>query len=71
MPLLERVRFAAIFASGLDEFFGVRVAGRMRRMATGLPVENATGQSTEEVLAHVLEFARELSTGTRTASPTR
>jgi polyphosphate kinase len=61
VPLLERVRFAAIFASGLDEFFGVRVAGRMRRMATGLPVENATGQPTEEVLAHVLEFARELS----------
>jgi polyphosphate kinase len=61
VPLLERVRFAAIFASGLDEFFGVRVAGRMRRMATGLPVENATGQPTEEVLSHVLEFARELS----------
>ncbi len=61
VPLLERVRFATIFASGLDEFFGVRVAGRMRRMATGLPVENATGQPTEEVLSHVLEFARELS----------
>jgi polyphosphate kinase len=61
VPLLERVRFAAIFASGLDEFFGVRVAGRMRRMATGLPVENSTGMPVEEVLSHVLEFARELS----------
>jgi polyphosphate kinase len=61
VPLLERVRFAAIFASALDEFFGVRVAGRMRRMATGLPVENSTGKPAEEVLAHILELARELS----------
>jgi polyphosphate kinase len=61
VPLLERVRFAAIFASALDEFFGVRVAGRMRRMATGLPVESATGRPAEEVLANVLETARELS----------
>jgi polyphosphate kinase len=61
VPLLERVRFAAIFASALDEFFGVRVAGRMRRMATGLPVEEAAGKSAEEVLAHVLEMSRELS----------
>ena len=45
LPLLERVRFVSIFASELDEFFGVRVAGRTRRMATGLAVETASGQS--------------------------
>jgi polyphosphate kinase len=61
LPLLERVRFASIFASGLDEFFMVRVAGRMRRMATGLPVENASGKSSREVLRITLEKARELS----------
>ena len=61
VPLLERVRFAAIFASGLDEFFGVRIAGRVRRMATGLPVEAASGQSPTRILEHALEFAGELS----------
>jgi polyphosphate kinase len=61
VPLLERVRFASIFASAVDEFFMVRVAGRIRRMATGLPVESATGAPAEQVLAHTLELARELS----------
>ncbi len=61
VPLLERVRFASIFATGLDEFFSVRVAGRIRRMATGLPVEAASGQSPAKILEHALESARELS----------
>jgi len=61
LPLLERVRFLAIFASNLDEFFMVRVAGRMRRMATGLPVEGMTGQPPEQILAQTLTTARELS----------
>ena len=61
VPLLERVRFASIFASGLDEFFGVRIAGRVRRMATGLPVETASGQSAAQILEHALDFAGELS----------
>jgi polyphosphate kinase len=59
--LLERVRFLSIFASNLDEFFMVRVAGRMRRMAAGLPVESMTGLASEEVLTRTLEKARELS----------
>jgi polyphosphate kinase len=62
IPLLERVRFMAIFASNLDEFFMVRVAGRMRRMATGLPVEGVTtGMPADQVLEQTLETARELS----------
>ncbi len=61
LPLLERVRFLSIFASNLDEFFMVRVAGRMRRMATGLPVETMTGLPPEEVLTRTLDTARELS----------
>jgi len=61
VPLLERVRFESIFAGALDEFFMVRVAGRIRRMATGLPVENATGRPASEILENTLEMARELS----------
>ena len=61
VPLLERIRFSAIFASGMDEFFGVRIAGRVRRMATGLPVEAASGQSPDQILQNALELARELS----------
>jgi polyphosphate kinase len=60
LPLLERVRFLAIFASNLDEFFMVRVAGRMRRMATGLPVENASGRRPRQILENTLQTAREL-----------
>src|ERR1700733_2783971 len=61
IPLLERVRFLAIFASNLDEFFMERVAGRIRRMAAGLPVESASGRSPTQILDNTLETARELA----------
>jgi polyphosphate kinase len=61
LPLLERVRFLAIFATNLDEFFQVRVAGRMRRMAAGLPVEQASGRSPAQILENTLETAGELT----------
>jgi polyphosphate kinase len=61
VPLLERVRFAAIFARNLDEFFMVRVAGLVRRMAAGLPVEGATGQRPGQVLDRTLDLAGRLT----------
>jgi polyphosphate kinase len=61
LQLLERVRFLAIFANNLDEYFQVRVAGRMRRMAAGLPVEQASGRSPGQILANTLETAGELT----------
>ena len=51
--LLERVNFLAIFASNLDEFFMVRVAGLKRRIATGLAVTSSSGLSPQEVLSEI------------------
>src|SRR6201996_8445405 len=60
-PVLERVRFLAIFASNLDEFFMVRVAGLMRRMAAGLPVEGVSVQLPGQVLNRTLDLAGRLT----------
>jgi polyphosphate kinase len=59
-PLLERVRFLAIVASNLDEFFMVRIAGLKRRIAAGVAVPSASGLSPREVLSRSLAASREL-----------
>ena len=59
-PLLERVKFLAIFASNLDEFYMVRIAGLKRRADTGLQVTSADGLSPREVLAALSTRIREL-----------
>jgi len=43
MPLLERVKFVAIFAELLDEFFQVRVAGLEDQVAGGVRTRSADG----------------------------
>ncbi len=53
LPLLERVRFLAIFTSNLDEFFMVRVAGLKRRIAAGVAVRAASGLMPREVLEQI------------------
>jgi polyphosphate kinase len=60
LPLLERVRFLAIFASNLDEFFMVRVAGLKRRIATGIAVRSASGLEPREVLEEIGVLAHAL-----------
>ncbi|SNQ45723.1 Polyphosphate kinase [Frankia canadensis] len=60
-PLLERAKFLAIFASNLDEFYMVRVAGLMRREATGLAVRSADGLSAREQLALISRTTADLS----------
>ena len=61
LPLLERVRFLAIFTSNLDEFFMVRVAGLKRRIAAGVAVRAASGLMPREVLEQILTTTGELS----------
>ncbi len=61
VPILERVRFESIFSSALDEFFMVRVAGRIRRMAIGLPVESVSGKAPDQILENTLSMARDLA----------
>ena len=62
LPLLERAKFLAIFASNLDEFFMVRVAGLKRRIATGIAVRAASGLMPREVHEAVLTASHELMT---------
>ncbi len=60
-PLLERAKFLAIFASNLDEFYMVRVAGLKRRDETGLAVRSADGLSPREQLARIAARSQTIS----------
>nr|MCU0298716.1 polyphosphate kinase [Candidatus Nanopelagicales bacterium] len=60
LPLLERAKFLAIFASNLDEFFMVRVAGLKRRIAAGIALRAASGLLPREVHDAVLVHAHDL-----------
>jgi len=60
VPVLERANFLAIFASNLDEFFMVRVAGLKRRILTGLAVPTNVGRAPQDVLADISAEAHRL-----------
>ncbi|HKX76018.1 MAG TPA: polyphosphate kinase 1 [Acidimicrobiia bacterium] len=57
IPLLERVRFLAIWSQNLDEFFQVRVAGTLEQAARGLRVTTPDGHTPTETMEAVRELA--------------
>ena len=60
VPLLERVKFLAIFSSNLDEFFMVRVATLKRRLRGGEPPSGPDGLTQAETMAAVAARVHEL-----------
>jgi len=60
IPLLERVRFLAIFSSNLDEFFMVRVASLKSKIERGVTAANSAGYTPKELLKIVLHRTQEL-----------
>jgi polyphosphate kinase len=61
LPLLERVKFAAILAQHLDEFFMVRVAGLLELDEAGLGVRSVDGLTPSQALVAIRESVVELT----------
>jgi polyphosphate kinase len=59
-PLLERVKFLAIFASNLDEFFQIRVAGLRQQLAASAVRSSPDGRSPEEQLVAIRRRVQDL-----------
>ena len=60
LPLLERVRFCAIFSNMLDEFFMVRIAGLSGQAAAGITVRSPDGRTPQQTLREARERVLEL-----------
>jgi polyphosphate kinase len=61
IPLLERVKFAAIYTSNLDEFFMVRVAGLQDQVEAGVSTRLQDGRTPSETIDAIRERVIELS----------
>ena len=61
VPLLERLKFLAIFSSNLDEFFMVRVAGLKRELQNEEPNPDSDTANPAAVLAAISEKVHELT----------
>ena len=60
LPLLERLKFLAISASNLDEFYQVRVGGLKLMQRSGKTIPDAAGQTPGEQLQHIRARASEI-----------
>ena len=58
LPLFERMKFLAIFATNLDEFFMVRVAGLHDQLAAQIDARGPDGLSVSETLEGIAERVR-------------
>lgn len=58
-PILERVKFLAISASNLDEFFMVRVAGIMEQISSNYKKKDPAGLTPKQQLAKINEKTRD------------
>ena len=61
LPLLERLKFAAIFSQGLDEFFMVRVAGLLELDEADVLVRSADGLTAGQALDAIRDRVSELT----------
>jgi len=62
IPLLERVRFLAIFSSNLDDFFMIRVASTKIKIESGVSAANVAGYTPNLLLQEIKEKVSELIT---------
>jgi polyphosphate kinase len=60
LPLLERAKFLAIYASNLDEFYMVRVAGLHDQVDAGIDARGPDGLSPGETIERIVDRARDL-----------
>src|SRR5712692_11844159 len=65
VPLLERLKFLAIFESNLDEFFMVRVGGLQQKVQANIAYgSGADRMPVKEQLARIGELVREMTAET-------
>src|ERR671918_1535083 len=60
-PLLERVKFLAIYANNLDEFFMVRVAGLYDQVDAGIDARGPDGLSPSEAIERIVERSQQFA----------
>ncbi len=59
-PLLERLKFVAIFTSNIDEFFMIRVAGVKRKIAAGIFEPGVDGRTPRQAHAAIQDTSQQL-----------